>query len=45
MPYDTEEIRHACKSKHNVKRKNQVIFLRITDGEKWLMVKNGIILL
>ena len=34
-----EKIRHAYKSKHNLKRKNQVIFLMITDG------KNSIILL
>ena len=35
VPYNTEEIRHACKSKYNVKRENQVILLMITDGEKW----------
>ena len=35
MPYNTEEIRHAYKSKHNLKRKNQVILLMTTDGEKW----------
>ena len=35
MPYNTEEIIPAYKSKHNLKRKNQVIFLMITDGEKW----------
>ena len=35
MPYGTEEIRHAYKSKHNLKRENQVILLMITDGEKW----------
>ena len=35
MPHNTEEIRHACKSKHNLKRENQVILLMITDGEKW----------
>ena len=42
MPYNTEEIRHAYKSKHNLKRKNQVILLMITDGRKWhyLAVKN-----
>ena len=39
---NTEEIRHAYKSKHNLKSKNQVIFLMIRDGEKWcyLAVKN-----
>ena len=35
MPYGTEEIRHAYKSKHNLKRENQVILLMITDTEKW----------
>ena len=35
MPCGTEEIRHAYKSKHNLKRENQVILLMITDGEKW----------
>ena len=35
MPYNTEEIRHACNSKHNLNRENQVILLMITDGEKW----------
>ena len=33
--YDTHEIRHAYKSKHNVKRENQLFLLMITDGEKW----------
>ena len=35
MPHKTKEIRHAYKSKHNLNRKNQVILLMITDGEKW----------
>ena len=35
MPYGTEKVRHAYKSKHNLKRENQVILLMITDGEKW----------
>ena len=36
VPHGTEEIRHAYKSKHNLKRENQVIILMITaDGEKW----------
>ena len=35
MSHGTEEIRHACKSKHNLKRENQVIVLMITDGKKW----------
>ena len=42
MPYNTEKIRLAYKSKHNFKRENQVILLMITDGKKWhdLIVKN-----
>ena len=42
VPHNTEKIRHAYKSKHNLKHENQVIFLMITDGEKWhyLAVKN-----
>ena len=42
VPYNTEKIRHAYKSKYNLKRKNQIIFLIITDGKKWhyLAVKN-----
>ena len=35
VPHGTEEIRHAYKSKHNLKRENQVILLMVTDGEKW----------
>ena len=35
MPHNTEKIRHAYKSKYNVKREIQVILLMITDGEKW----------
>ena len=35
MSYNTEEIRHAYKSKHNLKRENEAILLLITDGEKW----------
>ena len=31
VPYNTEEIRHAYKSKYNLTRENQVIFLMITD--------------
>ena len=30
-----KQIRHAYKSEYNYKRYNQVIFLMITDGEKW----------
>ena len=35
VPHNTEEIRHACKSKHNLKRENEVIVLMITDGKIW----------
>ena len=35
VPRNTEKIRHAYKSKYNLKRENQVILLMITDGEKW----------
>ena len=35
MPYNAKEIRHAYKSKYNLKRKNQVILLIITDCKKW----------
>ena len=35
MSYNAKEIRNAYKSKHNLKRENQVILLMITDGEKW----------
>ena len=34
MPYNTEKISLAYKSKHNSKRENQVILLVITDGKK-----------
>ena len=35
MPHNTDDIRHAYKSKHNLTHENQVILLMITDGEKW----------
>ena len=35
MLYNTKEIRHAYKTKHNLKRESQVILLMITDGKKW----------
>ena len=38
MPYNTEEIRHAYKSKYNLNCENQVILLMITDGEKWYYI-------
>ena len=34
-PYSTMEIRHAYKSKYNLKHENKVILLMNTDGEKW----------
>ena len=34
LPHNTKKIRHVYKSKHNLKRENQVILLMITDGEK-----------
>ena len=45
--YDTEEIRHAHKSKYNVKHKNQVNLLMIIVDEKWhyLVVKELSVLL
>ena len=35
MPYNTEKIRHAYKSKYNLTHENHVILLLIIDGEKW----------
>ena len=35
VPHNTEKIRNAYKSKYNLTRKNQVILLMTTDGEKW----------
>ena len=35
VPWNTEKIRLAYKTKHNFKRGNQVILLMITDGKKW----------
>ena len=35
IPYNTKEIRHAYKSKHNLNRENQVIILMITDRKRW----------
>ena len=41
VPYNSEEIRHSYKSKHNLTRKNQIILLMITVGKKlhYLAVK------
>ena len=36
VPYNFEKIKLACKSKHNFMRENQVSFLMIADGKKWL---------
>ena len=35
LPYNTEKIRLAYKSKCNFKGENQVILLMITDGKEW----------
>ena len=35
LPRNTEEIRHAYKSKNDEKRENNVIILVITNGKKW----------
>ena len=35
VPYNAKEIRHACKSRYNLKHENQVILSMITDGIKW----------
>ena len=35
LPYNTENIRLAYKSKYKFKRENQVILLMITDNKKW----------
>ena len=35
MFHNTEKIRQVYKSKNNLTRKNQVILLMITDGDKW----------
>ena len=42
VPHNTKEIRHAYKSKYNLKREKHVIILMITDGEKchYLAVKS-----
>ena len=35
VPYNTEKISLAYKSKYSFKHENQVILLIITDGKKW----------
>ena len=42
VPHNTKKIRHAYKSKHNLKCENEVILAMITDGKKchYLAVKS-----
>ena len=42
VPYNTKQIRHVYMSKYHYKRDNQVVFVMITDNEKWhyLVVKS-----
>ena len=42
VPYNTEKIRHAYKSKYGLTRENEVTLLMITNGEKchYLAVKS-----
>ena len=35
VPHDEIKITHANKSEYNHTRKNQIVLLMITDGEKW----------
>ena len=35
VPNDEIKVTHAYKSKYNHTRKNQLVLLTITDGEKW----------
>ena len=35
VPHNIEEVRHEYGSKHKLRRKNQVILLMITGGEKY----------
>ena len=35
ITHNTEEVRHAYKSKYNSECENQAVLLMITDGEKW----------
>ena len=39
VPHNTKEIKHAYKSKYNLKCENHVILLMVTDGENLLMVR------
>ena len=35
IPYNTKKVEVAYKSKYNLERDNQIIFIMITGGEKW----------
>ena len=35
VPHAEIKITHGCKSEYNHTRKNQIVLLMITDGEKW----------
>ena len=35
VPYNTEQIRLACKSKYNFKCENKIVLSMITDRKKW----------
>ena len=35
VPHNEKKVNLAYKSKYNRKRKNQVLLLMITNGEKW----------
>ena len=35
MPHNEKNVIHVYKSKRNHTRKNQVVLLMITNGEKW----------
>ena len=35
LSHNSQEIRHAYKTKHNLNRENQIILLMINDGKKY----------
>ena len=39
VPYNTEKIRHASKSKCNLKHENQLVLSIITDGENVIILQ------
>ena len=39
VPYNTEKIRHASKSKYNLKHENQLVLSIITDGENVIILQ------